>query len=240
MRFLRHLLPVFLVTIVVGAGPEAGCFIRVHAQGLDPTGHWEGTIPVPDNPVDVAFDISRDANGALMGTFDSASENVHGLLLQTVLLEGHTLTLIVREDQPFSGALSDDGKTVKGVLSSQGYDIPITLERNGDAHVEPPVKSAAVDARLVGKWFASTPMGPISLLIANHADGTAAAELINEAEGGLRIPARTITAKGAHVTLDLPAVGGAYEGDVDEAGTEIAGAYSQGAQTAPITFKKTE
>jgi hypothetical protein len=228
----------FLVTVVAGVGPEAGCFVRIHAQAaLDATGHWDGNVMTPNGSVAVAFDIARDDQGALMATFDQPGQGLHGLLVQTVLLEGHTLTLVVRDDQPFSGTLSDDGKTVNGAISVEGYDIPVTLERTGDARIDQPAQSVAVDARFVGTWLASTAMGPISLVIANR-NGGASAMLVNDSEGGLRIPAHAITATGAHIALDLKAISGTFDGDLNADGTEIAGSYTQGAQQAPITFRK--
>ncbi len=213
--------------------------LELHAQTApDPTGHWEGQIPVPDHPVEVIFDITRDANGALMGTLSQPSEGVYGLLLQEVLLEGRTLTVIARDDQPFSGTMTDDGKVIDGVLSAQGNDIPISFERMGEAKIDPPVRSAAVDARFTGRWTSSGRLGTLTLDIANHDDGSATAVLINEAEGGLRVPVRTITANGAHVTLELKALSGSYEGDLSADGTAIDGTYAQAGAKAPLTFTK--
>jgi hypothetical protein len=36
---------------------------------IDPSGHWEGAIQVPDTPMKIEIDLAKNASGALAGTF---------------------------------------------------------------------------------------------------------------------------------------------------------------------------
>jgi hypothetical protein len=40
------------------------------------------------------------------------------------------------------------------------------------------------------------------------------------------------------VTFEVRAIGGAYSGTLSSDATELIGAFSQGSQTAPVTFRR--
>ena len=56
---------------------------------------------------------------------------------------------------------------------------------------------------------------------------------------GLEIPITTITQKASSVTLDVTTVGGSYAGALNAEGTELAGTWTQGSATLPLTFRRT-
>jgi hypothetical protein len=217
----------------------AATLALVHAQAVpDVSGHWEGSLEVPTGPVLMVLDIAKDARGALGGTVSQPAQGINGLPLLKVLIEGQKVTIAARDDQPFSGVLGDDGKSIAGALSLEGYNIPVTFTRIGDAKIDAPVKSPTVDKRFEGAWHGTAGNSDIVLTITNRADGTAIAELVNMSEGGLRVPVARIKPEGARLTLELKAISGSYEGEVNVDGTELSGIYKQGQMQEPITFRR--
>src|SRR5262245_34831641 len=82
---------------------------RASAQtAIDPTGHWEGQVQVPGQELAFEVDIAREGT-ALVGTMGVPSQQLVGVPLQSVKVDGKTLTFHARTDQAFTGAFSDDG-----------------------------------------------------------------------------------------------------------------------------------
>ena len=52
--------------------------------GVDPSGHWEGAVQLPNMAVTVEVDLTKNSKGELAGTFSQPAENVKGLPLSTV------------------------------------------------------------------------------------------------------------------------------------------------------------
>src|ERR1051325_7369761 len=104
----------------------------VYAQ----TGHWKGTIEIPNNPVAFEIDIARNAAGAFVGTATAGVDRAT-LPLQKIAVDGTQLSFFARTDQPFSGELSADGKSVSGTATLSGYALPFRMGRTGDATIEP-------------------------------------------------------------------------------------------------------
>ena len=73
--------------------------------------------------------------------------------------------------------------------------------------------------------------------MANRPDGTSVASIVN-VDQGLEIPVSAITQAGSSVTLEIKSISGSYTGSVNGAGTELAGTFSQGAGSVPLTFRK--
>ena len=63
----------------------------------DPTGHWEGAIVGPSGEeFRVAFDLGRNPDGKLKGTFSNVDQKVSGLPFSAVGLQGALLTIDLR------------------------------------------------------------------------------------------------------------------------------------------------
>ncbi len=216
--------------------------VLVHAQAApDATGHWEGSAQIPDGTVSIfEIDLVKDADGRLAGTISMPAEQIVGLPLITATLDGSTLTLVARTDQPMAGTLSADGNDVSGDLTLENFRLPFRMTRTGGAQIAPQPRNAAVDPTLEGRWNATltTPRESVrvALTVANRADGTATAFIENLDEGGLRIPAATIAQNGAHLSFALDAIHGSFDGEVSADGNQIVGTYSADGRSAPLAF----
>jgi hypothetical protein len=216
----------------------------LHAQAApDPSGHWEGSLQIPDGTVSVfQIDLATDAHGAFVGTLTMPSDHIAGLPLLRVQVEDTTITMAARDDQEMNGTIADDGQTIQGDLSVQRFSIPFSLSRTGGAKLDPPARNPRVARELEGSWtgMLNTPQGSLHLRldIANGADGSASARIVNLDEGGLQIPAATIAQDGRRLALGLKAIGGSYRAVLSEDGRQLAGTYAEPRGSVPLTFAK--
>jgi hypothetical protein len=224
----------------------AAATVASQAQtAVDPSGHWQGTIQVPDMPVQVEIDLVRDSAGRLAGTFNQPAQKLSGLPLANLTVEERSVTFQIKGsaagERLFKAAVSDDGQSMAGKYAQSGYSIPFVLNRTGDAKIDPPARSAQIGKALEGTWNGTLEvngvMRQLMLTMTNQADGSAIGSFMN-VEEGLEIPISAITQTGSQVVLDVKAVGGSYSGALNADGTEIEGTLTQGSMTLPLTFRK--
>ena len=77
----------------------------------------------------------------------------------------------------------------------------------------------------------------LALTTSNNPDGTATGDLVNVDEG-LELPITAIVQKASAVAFDVRAIGGSFAGALNADGTELNGAFTQGSQSAPMTFRR--
>src|SRR5262245_48631887 len=180
-------------------------------DAIDLSGHWEGSVQAPGTELGFQVDLSRSAAGELSGTVSIPSENLRGVPLQTVSIKDKVVSFYARRDQPLAGYISDDGRSISGDYSIEGFALPFNLTRMGDARIEPPVKSAAVSKELEGTWNGSLRANGgelrVSLTMANQPDGSALGRLVVIDQGGLQIPV-AISQQDSIVTLDAKVLPG--------------------------------
>jgi hypothetical protein len=225
------------VLAIVGLMLWAGAGARAQTA-VDPSGHWEGSIDLQGTQLGFEIDLVK-SNGDLSGTMNIPSEHLKGLRLLKVALDGNAIGFHSRRDQPFAGSVSPDGRSISGSYSIEGFSVPFTLARTGDARLEPPVKSRPITKELAGTWSATLEAGRgmrVLLTMANHPDGTATGQVVNLDQGGLELPV-VITQNASSVTLDAgPAIGG-FSGVLNAERHELVGKWTQGTASIPVTFR---
>ena len=211
---------------------------------VDPSGHWEGAIQAPEMETKIEIDLARDGAGALVGTFGQPGERLTGLPLSDFALDGASIRFQIKGkagERAFDGKLSADGKAITGSFTMQGFPMPFTLTRTGDAKIAAPAGGPRLGNELVGSWDATLDVKGtllrLTLTMANKPDGTSVASIFN-IDQGLEIPVSAIAQAGSSVTLEIKSINGSYTGSVNGAGTELAGTFSQGAGSVPLTFRK--
>jgi hypothetical protein len=209
------------------------------AQSPDPSGHWEGTVQIPGRSLQFAFDLGKDAAGQLIGTI--SGEDVRNLPLTKVAVTGRSVTLQASAEQPFSGDMSADGRTISGAVVLSGYSLPLELTRTGDARIEPPPTSAPIGKELEGTWEGTlnTGRGPLRIVLkmANQSGGRALGHIISVDEGGLLIPI-VITQNASSVSYVATAVPSQWTGVLSADGRELAGTFTQGSTSLPLNFRR--
>src|SRR5262249_19093966 len=167
------------IACLVMAGP-------VRAQStVDPTGHWEGTVTLPNFELPLAIDIARGDAGRFIGTLTNDAEGIAGLPLKTVTLDGRLVQFVIASgsgSQEFNGVLMADGRTISGAFNVYGLSAPIDFTRTGDAKIDRP-SSAAIGESLAGAWNGTLAVGGKSMRVAvsltNHANGTSTGTVVN-------------------------------------------------------------
>jgi hypothetical protein len=211
-----------------------------------PSGHWDGTIQASGIDVPVEIDLAKNSQGELAGTFGQPAQHLKGLPLEGVSVNGTSVAFRIKGgapgDRAFKGTLSADGMTLSGDFASrQVGTVPFTLTRTGAARIEATPASPAIGKELEGDWTGTLEVNGMQLQLAlttsNQPDGTATGGLVNVAEG-LELPISAIVQKGSTVTFEVRAIGGAYSGALNSDATELIGAFTQGSQAAPVTFRR--
>jgi hypothetical protein len=207
----------------------------------DPSGHWEGTVTIPDSTLVFTVDLARKADGGFAGTISLAQEKVTGLPLAKIDVNGSAIAFSARSDQGFSGTLSADGQIIGGDFSMKEGTVPFRMARLGDARLEPVPSSPRIGETLEGTWNGTIEgrqrQVRLVLRMTNHADGSASGSIFNMDEGGLELPV-VIAQEDANVTLKATVVESSFVGVLNADGTALAGTLHLGAQQAPLTFTK--
>src|SRR5258708_27330531 len=102
-------------TLVLSAFVLAPSPILRAQSAASPAGHWEGSVKVPDSPVQVEIDLARNAKGEVGGTLNNVSESTRGIPVASVTIESKAIRIALAVGQwpgVFDGVLSDDGKTI--------------------------------------------------------------------------------------------------------------------------------
>jgi hypothetical protein len=213
--------------------------VAAEQPGFTASGHWEGAVQAPNRSLEFQVDLAGEGT-SLQGAISIPAQNIRGLPLTSVAVDGNTVRFAARSDQTFTGLLSADGKSIAGTFKVTEGEAPFTLARTGDAHIEPPARSPAVGKELEGTWN-GTLKGEqtelrLVLTIANRADG-AEGRIVNLDEGGLQLPLK-ISQSGSSVTLDSIAVPATFAGTLNADGTELAGTFRQGQSAIAVTFHR--
>jgi hypothetical protein len=219
--------------------------VSISAQtAVDPSGHWEGTIQTPEMVMNVEIDLTKNSKGVLSGTFGQPGQAVKGLPLSSVDVAGRTVRFVLKANaqmSTFEGEVSDDGKTMAGNVTQAGGSVPFSLTRTGDARIAPPPKNIAIGKELAGIWNGTLDLKErqmrIVLTLTNHADGTATGTIMSPDGSGVEIPL-AITHKGAAVAINVPSVGITFTGTLKPDASELAGTWTQGDVSLPLTFRR--
>lgn len=206
----------------------------------DMRGHWIGNV----DAMSIEVDLDRPANDWI-GSFSMPTRNMSGIPLDAVTFTGGKASFVVKgSGQRFTGTLSADGKTLDGAFAAGTESHAVKLTRTGDARVELPKPNPAVAKEFLGDWGGTIQFdqlgGPplrVTLTISNGSAG-AEAQVISLDQGNVQLPVNTITQKGAKLILEVKVAGGMFEGEMNQAGTEINGTWSQLGNSTALLLKK--
>ena len=215
--------------------------VSARAQApADPTGHWEGSLDAHGTDVAFQVDFAKNPAGGFIGSISIPGQRLKGLPLTKIDLDGRTITFGARSDQLMIATISPDNASMTGDFSSSAFTGAFVLTRAGGPQVASAPRSAAIGKELEGRWTGVLDVDGglhLVLTLANQADGTSIASLVNVDEGGVMIPL-TVTADGPQVTLTTTTIDGRFAGTLRATGTELAGTFTQGALSAPLTFRR--
>lgn len=121
------------MTILIAAGAAAQAPGDA-ASSL--SGTWVGAIKIGANSLAIVLNVKDDA-GKVTATFDSPDQNVRGIPVSAISLDGAKLRVESGAvGAALDGTLSADGKRIEGTWTQRGQSFPIALER-GEAPAAP-------------------------------------------------------------------------------------------------------
>jgi hypothetical protein len=210
------------------------------------SGHWEGSIDVEGNMLEVMVDLTRAADGSWKGVIAIPAQSLKDYPLSNLKVEGSAISFemaSVEGSPTFKGKLSADGKTVTGNLSQSGMIFPFKLERKGEAQSgAASAVSVKVSADLEGNWQGALDAGGVTLRlilkIAKAADGAFTAHLDSPDQGQSNLPINSLTAAGDSLSFEMKYIGASYQGKLNKERTEITGTWEQGGASTPLTLRR--
>ncbi len=130
---------------------------------VDPSGHWEGAVQVPNKELKIEIDLAKkNSKGELSGTFGNPAGSIEGLSACDGGRRGRSVRFVLKvgtEVSTFVGALSADGKSLSGDASQGGESAPFSITRTGDARIAPAPKSSPIGKELEGTWNGTLEVG---------------------------------------------------------------------------------
>jgi hypothetical protein len=204
-------------------------------------GHWEGEV-IGDGAqrIRVSLDLDKNAKSEWIASMGLPAENMTGLVVQDVTVEGKSVKFVAVELMmtPFDLTLGPEG-TLKGAISGPAAQ-PVEFKRTGEAKVELIPASPAVSQQLEGDWEGTlqTPNRPVLMVFhfKNQPDKTVMATLNND--DGADLPLNDVKQTGPKVEFGLRIAHGRFEGTLNKEGTELAGQFTHEETTMPLTLRK--
>jgi len=113
--------------------------VRSYAKAADITGDWLGTLEFGATRLRIVFHITTRQEG-LQATIDSPDQNVSGLPVSSVQVNGLSVTLeSTRLSAVYEGKISSDFSTLDGTWKQGALESPLNLKRVKDkAELAPP------------------------------------------------------------------------------------------------------
>jgi len=208
------------------------------------TGHWEGSVQLPNQDLRIGVDLTRNAKGEHQATFSQPDQGIKGLPFTNVSVSGRSVKLVLKTAEAvssFAGELSEDGQTLKGDARQGDESAPFSLTRRGEAQVAAVPKNARIAAEFEGTWNGALELGErrmrIVLKLLNQPDGSAIGTIMSPDGSGMEIPV-AISQESASVSLDAVSVGASFAGVLK--GAELQGSWTQGGATLPLLFRRAE
>ena len=210
----------------------------------DPAGHWEGSIALPEIPLEIRVDLARE-DGSWGGTIDIPAQGLRAFALAGVVVgDGKASFRMagIPGDPTFQGTVAANGQSIAGTFSQAGQTFPFRLERRA----KEPDRLATPAHGVPGEGFAgifqgSLRVGPAELrLVLELRDGPQglAGNVDSIDQNAMDIPVTAARVDGASLHLELSTIGGAFEGQRSEDGSRISGTWRQGGQSMPLVFQR--
>ena len=212
-------------------------------------GRWEGSVQIPDFPLNVVVDLDHDASGALIGSIIFPALNIKGAQLTDIVISDADVSFALKGvlTDPKTGpakvhAHLDTTGSMAGNFTQAGNSTTFSLKRTGSAQVDLPVRSTAVSGEFAGKWVGEYElMGyarHVTLTLTNHESAAASAEFIIVGKKVNNLPVDLVTQDGAFLRIESHEIGINFEGRFRKDTGDIGGTYEQGPFELPLVLHR--
>jgi|ERR1035438_1057020 hypothetical protein len=237
-----------LFTHTLCSAGAALLFASLACAQTGPAGHWEGVLAADNNrEIGVTLDLAKNAKSEWIASMGIPSENMTGLVVMGVVVDGNSLKFIGVELMmaKFDLALAPDGK-LKGTIAHGPNSQPFEFKRTGEAKVELIPDSPAVSKELEGDWEGlfggpNAPNGGVRMTFhfKNKPDNTVAATMDSGLSASMvGMPLNNVKQTGQKVEFGIKIAHASFEGTLNKEGTEIAGQFIHDTNPMPMTLRK--
>ena len=236
-----------------GCGKPAPSAGTTAAASPDLSGYWAGKLDVGQLQLRIGTDLIADGPGKYRATFDSLDQGLKDYPASATQ-DGTALTLRIDLKQSgqgiFVAKLSGDGQQLEGTWSQGPAKLPLTLIRGdrslarsaGAAKTDLPPEELAANReaakRAAGAWSGTLNVQGKKLRLIFHlaaeGDGTCSATLNSLDQGNTALPVTRVGLTGDHLTLDLPGIGGSYNGTLSTNPPALSGTWVQLGRSYPL------
>jgi hypothetical protein len=206
-----------------------------------PAGHWEGTIAVPGQTLEIQVDLATREQ-KWEGTITIPAQNVKALPLSGISVDGSAVSFgmpRVPGAPAFKGTLSSDRRTLSGDFTQGGGGYPFSLAWKGEPRLEVPPKNKPLGKELEGSWNGALNANGTKLRLVlelGNEDGAAVGTLASLDQGGIELPVSSIVQAASHLTVTVATIGGTFEGDLKDG--RLDGTWTQGGVSLPLVLAK--
>ncbi len=200
---------------------------------------------MPNREIQIVVDLAQDAKGVWIGAFSQGAQNSPSVPLSDIKVADKNVKFRIAAGGPnapdFDCNLENPG-SMSCNLTTPGGQLTSTMKRTGEAKVDLPKSSPAVSSELEGNWDGSleTPNGTLKLVVhfKNQPDKTVKATLDSPDQNSMDLPLTDVVQKGPAVEFQLRLVNGGFKGTLNKEATQLAGEWTQGGNSLPLTLKK--
>jgi pimeloyl-ACP methyl ester carboxylesterase len=214
---------------------------KARAQTLE--GTWSGTLHAGDTALHLVLHIAKGNYGSFAATVDSLDQGVYGIEVGSLQQADSTFKFeIPSVSASFKGEISADHHAIEGTWSQGGASLPLTFHRQ--AHMSASNSPSGAVATAEGTWQGALETNGmryrLQLRISHSEQGQliAAMDSIDQGINGFR--ATKVTQSQSSLHLDLPAVSGVYDGDLNATNNLISGTWRQNGDPTPLNFKRSD
>jgi len=197
---------------------------------------------MPGGPLGMEVDLDKTATGWI-GSISIPAQGASGIPLDAISFTNGKGTFRIKGapgDPTFAGTFSADGKSLEGNFTQGPASLPLKFSRTGEAKVEIPKASPPVAAEFLGTWEGTIQAGASVRIVLTISNGKTGAEalLVSPDQGNAQIPVSAVSQTGTKLTLQVSAINGGYDGEIDKEGAELNGTWTQRGNSIPLQFKK--
>ncbi|MDE0936131.1 MAG: alpha/beta hydrolase [Mariniblastus sp.] len=205
---------------------------------------WKGTLNAGGAKLRLEIDVI-EKGGEFTGELRSLDQGDAKAKATEIKIDSESFGFTVpRFGAKFRGKYAKDKTSVEGTFSQNGANIPLTLTTSGSKDGNTP-KSDTLKANpketLKEAWVGELKMGimkPVmQFRIVTLASGKTAAYFDSITEGRTGFPATT-SVDGKTLKFDVAKIKLTFRGELNEAGDEAKGTWSQAGRNIPLILKK--
>ena len=197
---------------------------------------WLGKLETPTQSIRVRVELQKTKAG-FRGVLVSPDQGNARLPVGDVVIADDKFRFeLLRPKASYKGKLAEDGKSVEGMWSQGGREMPLNLRLKGDDFEEPVAQPKET-------WKGTLNAGvKLELQVRLLVDPDSQEEIcyFDSLTQGVSALKSSMEKKDGKLIIDIPSIQGRFEGDLSEDGEKATGLWSQGPLKLPLELERTD